>query len=81
MMRNAKEIVSTLTTLLSFESVYLKDSTGQEVEKSQFMLGDKSEAEIKENNISYLVDIVRGQKTGFFLDQRDNRKLLKEFTL
>lgn len=32
--------------------------------------------EIEENGIKFLVDIRRGQKTGFFLDQRDNRSLL-----
>jgi 23S rRNA (cytosine1962-C5)-methyltransferase len=31
---------------------------------------------IQENGISFLVDIRKGQKTGFFLDQRDNRALL-----
>lgn len=30
--------------------------------------------EILENGCRFLVDIVEGQKTGFFLDQRDNRK-------
>lgn len=30
---------------------------------------------IQENAIRYGVDIVEGQKTGFFLDQRDNRQL------
>lgn len=30
---------------------------------------------INENSIRYGVDIVEGQKTGFFLDQRDNRQL------
>jgi 23S rRNA (cytosine1962-C5)-methyltransferase len=29
--------------------------------------------EISENGISYLVDIRKGHKTGFYLDQRDNR--------
>lgn len=28
---------------------------------------------VKENDISFLVDVVEGQKTGFFLDQRENR--------
>ncbi len=28
---------------------------------------------IEENGIKYLVDVLKGQKTGFFLDQRDNR--------
>jgi 23S rRNA (cytosine1962-C5)-methyltransferase len=31
---------------------------------------------IEENGFKFLVDVRRGQKTGFFLDQRDNRILL-----
>lgn len=31
------------------------------------------EVEISENGVRYLVDLKRGQKTGFFLDQRENR--------
>ena len=31
---------------------------------------------IQENGIGFLVDVRKGQKTGFFLDQRDNRALL-----
>jgi 23S rRNA (cytosine1962-C5)-methyltransferase len=30
-------------------------------------------AQLIENGLSYRIDVVRGQKTGFFLDQRDNR--------
>lgn len=33
---------------------------------------------ISENGVTYLVDVRRGQKTGFFLDQRDNRALAAE---
>ena len=33
--------------------------------------------EVKENGVKFLVDIRAGQKTGFFLDQRDNRSLVK----
>ncbi|HEY6435666.1 MAG TPA: class I SAM-dependent methyltransferase, partial [Ignavibacteriaceae bacterium] len=36
--------------------------------------------EIKENELKFLVDIKEGHKTGFYLDQRDNRKLLIEFS-
>lgn len=32
--------------------------------------------EILEHSVRFIVDIHRGQKTGFFLDQRDNRKLV-----
>ena len=33
--------------------------------------------EIQETTFKYLVDVRRGQKTGFFLDQRDSRRFLK----
>ena len=36
--------------------------------------------EVKENEIKFLVDIKNGHKTGFYLDQRDNRKLVSEFS-
>jgi 23S rRNA (cytosine1962-C5)-methyltransferase len=29
-----------------------------------------------ENGLAYAADVVQGQKTGFFLDQRDNRQRL-----
>ena len=35
---------------------------------------------IEENGFKFLVDIKRGQKTGFFLDQRDNRAFLSTVT-
>ncbi len=34
---------------------------------------------ILENNLKFFVDWKEGQKTGFFLDQKDNRFLLKEY--
>ncbi len=36
--------------------------------------------EIREDNRRYLVDVIRGHKTGFYLDQRANRQLLSRFT-
>jgi 23S rRNA (cytosine1962-C5)-methyltransferase len=36
--------------------------------------------EVKENGLRFLVDIKNGHKTGFYLDQRDNRKLVSEFS-
>lgn len=36
--------------------------------------------EVNENGFMFLVDIKEGHKTGFYLDQRDNRKLLSEFS-
>ncbi len=50
------------------------------VRTSQVLAGDKPPEliQIKEYGKSFLVDIMKGQKTGFFLDQRENRKLVGE---
>ena len=34
---------------------------------------------VKENGLKFLVDIAGGQKTGFFLDQRENRKAVMQY--
>lgn len=48
--------------------------------KDQFLFGEVTVPHIAlENAISYAIDWVNGQKTGFFIDQRENRKLLGEF--
>ena len=42
------------------------------------MLGEAPPAvRIEEDGIAYEVDVARGQKTGFYLDQRDNRALAR----
>ena len=44
--------------------------------------GDKVEDKefwAKENGLSFHIDWLRGQKTGFFIDQRDNRALLEQY--
>jgi 23S rRNA (cytosine1962-C5)-methyltransferase len=35
---------------------------------------------VSENNLRFEVDIAEGQKTGFFLDQRDNRRMAQQFS-
>lgn len=40
----------------------------------------ENSAVIVENGAKFRVDWITGQKTGFFLDQRDNRKLLAEYS-
>jgi len=39
-----------------------------------------SECEIREYGLTFLADLKKGQKTGFFLDQRENRKALAPYT-
>lgn len=36
--------------------------------------------EFRENGLRFTADVVRGQKTGFFLDQRDNRDLIRQWS-
>ena len=40
-----------------------------------------TEIEAQENGIRYLIDLTHGQKSGFFLDQRENRLLARNFAL
>ena len=49
-------------------------------ERSGTLAGDEPPDAIciRENRIAFLIDVRGGQKTGFFLDQRDNRDLLRE---
>ncbi|TVR82633.1 MAG: class I SAM-dependent rRNA methyltransferase [Saprospirales bacterium] len=42
--------------------------------------GERIEFEVVENGIKYIIDPAKGQKTGFFLDQRDNRMLIAQLS-
>ena len=44
------------------------------------LYGTLDEVLVYENSIPFYVDIVNGQKTGFFIDQRDNRQLVGDFS-
>lgn len=47
----------------------------------EYLFGDRIEDHvISENDNKFYVDWQEGQKTGFFLDQRENRKLLGEYS-
>jgi 23S rRNA (cytosine1962-C5)-methyltransferase len=43
-----------------------------------YLFGDKGDTMVVENGLKFKIDWEEGQKTGFFIDQRDNRKLLGE---
>ncbi len=48
--------------------------------EDNFIYGESiAETEIIENGNKFIIDFVKGQKTGFFIDQRDNRERLKSF--
>lgn len=45
-----------------------------------YLIGDHEGKQlVKENGMSFEIDWVSGQKTGFFIDQRENRKLLQKY--
>lgn len=45
-----------------------------------FLIGNKEETTVSENGIKFKINVITGQKTGFFLDQRENRKLVGEYS-
>lgn len=45
-----------------------------------FILGKSTPEMVTENGLHFNVDWVEGQKTGFFIDQRDNRQLLSKYS-
>ncbi|MEO1517183.1 MAG: class I SAM-dependent rRNA methyltransferase [Bacteroidota bacterium] len=47
--------------------------------QNAYRLGEGQVGEVVENGHRFWVDWERGQKTGFFLDQRDNRQLLSQY--
>lgn len=66
------------------ENIYYKSETtlpfkaelGQE---NGFLLGGAADDVAVENGLKFHVDWLKGQKTGFFVDQRDNRSLLEHY--
>lgn len=57
--------------IIPLKEIYGVTSDREPSEDEKFLLYNP--VEIVENNIHYMVDVVNGQKTGFFLDQKYNR--------
>jgi 23S rRNA (cytosine1962-C5)-methyltransferase len=45
-----------------------------------FLIGQTEPGQVTENGLLFNVNWVEGQKTGFFIDQRDNRLLLQQYS-
>jgi 23S rRNA (cytosine1962-C5)-methyltransferase len=45
-----------------------------------YLLGESTPGVVLEYGNSFKVDWIEGQKTGFFIDQRENRKLLQDYS-
>lgn len=69
------------------QNIYYKSETtlpfkaDLESTENGFLLGGSTENVAKENGLLFHVDWLKGQKTGFFVDQRDNRALLEHYSL
>lgn len=44
-----------------------------------YMFGEKIKSEVLEYNLKFNIDWEKGQKTGFFIDQRENRLLVQKY--
>lgn len=58
----------------------IRKMTGRLVEDG-FLAGDSGECDVLENGNQFHVNAVNGQKTGFFLDQRENRELVARYAM
>lgn len=82
-----KEIASALVAVIGerIANVYYKSETtlpfkadlGQE---NGFLYGGSEDNTAIENGLKFHVDWLKGQKTGFFVDQRENRSLLESYS-
>ncbi len=50
------------------------------IAKPEYLFGTPGENKVLENGNTFFIDWEDGQKTGFFIDQRENRKLLAEYS-
>lgn len=48
--------------------------------QNAYIIGDYDGAIALENGLQFNIDWLRGQKTGFFVDQRDNRSVLQHYS-
>ena len=80
------EIANALVNLegVNIKNVYYKSETtlpykAQLDPQNDYLIGGFETNVAIENGLKFHVDWLKGQKTGFFVDQRDNRSLLEHF--
>lgn len=69
---------------LGVRNVYYKSETtlpykARLDQHNDYLIGSAETAVAVENGLRFNIDWLRGQKTGFFVDQRDNRALLQRY--
>jgi len=77
------EIVAALETIFSPKGIYerndvaVRELEGMEQKKGFLSNPFDTKIPVVENGLKFLVDLENGQKTGYFLDQRDNRRAIE----
>ncbi len=80
-----KEIASQLIVVMEgyIKHIYYKSETTLPFmtadDMSGFLYGGSNDNIAMENGLKFRVDWLKGQKTGFFVDQRENRSLLEHY--
>ena len=80
-----KQIVKSLAAVMQgrVAHIYYKSETTLPFmaadDMNGFLLGGSNDNIATENGLKFRVDWLKGQKTGFFVDQRENRSLLERF--
>ena len=79
----ARQLVSLPDT--GIRNVYYKSETTLPYKahldpQNQYIIGSAENDIATENGLRFRIDWLRGQKTGFFVDQRDNRSLLEHYS-
>ncbi|NLN31662.1 MAG: class I SAM-dependent rRNA methyltransferase, partial [Bacteroidales bacterium] len=87
MYRLREEFTEILKELLGEKVSAVYDKSGETiphmsaiVAENGFLYGSSDRVQVSENGFRFIVDIESGQKTGFFIDQRENRKMLAEYS-
>ncbi|MBP3248563.1 MAG: class I SAM-dependent rRNA methyltransferase [Prevotella sp.] len=80
-----KQIAEQLVKVMGsrIDNVYYKSETTlpfMDDMENGFVYGGSEDNVALENGLKFYVDWLRGQKTGFFVDQRDNRSLLERYS-
>lgn len=80
-----QEIINAIKKVMKPKGIYersdVENRTLEGVEqKTGVIFGEIPDRIIMEDNgLKYNIDIIEGQKTGFFLDQRDSRKIIRKY--
>ena len=77
-----EKIYKAIDEVIKPDFIYEKENDSPEKVNSKGLIKGEIPADFKieENGISYIVDVVNGQKTGFFLDQYLNRKNMELYS-